>query len=106
MIGKRILATAVGAALLTGAGAAGAQTPGVTDSEILVGALGVLTGPLYNNGKTIYNGVEAVYDKVNKAGGINGRKLRYVREDDKCQPADAIGAVKKLIHEHKVFMIH
>ncbi|MBL8671422.1 MAG: ABC transporter substrate-binding protein, partial [Alphaproteobacteria bacterium] len=34
------------------------------------------------------------------------RKLRYVREDDKCQPADAIGAVKKLIHEHKVFMIH
>jgi branched-chain amino acid transport system substrate-binding protein len=100
------------AAALTVAVVVGAAQParaaevGVTDNEILIGALGVLTGPLYNNGKTIYDGVETVYNEVNAAGGINGRKIRYVREDDACKPEQAVPAVKKLIFEHKVFMIH
>lgn len=79
---------------------------GVTQDEIVIGALGVLTGPLANNGKTIYDGVQAVYERVNSQGGINGRKIRYVREDDRCQAADAIGAAKKLIYDDKVFIIH
>lgn len=79
---------------------------GVTDTEILIGALGVLTGPLYHNGKTIYDGVDIVYNEVNAAGGIHGRKIKYVREDDVCKPDQAVPAAKKLIHEHKVFMIH
>ena len=79
---------------------------GVTDTEILIGAFGVLTGPLYNNGTTIYNGVETVYNEVNAAGGIHGRKIRYVREDDACKPEQAVPAVKKLIFDQKVFMIH
>ncbi|MCZ8310805.1 MAG: ABC transporter substrate-binding protein [Magnetospirillum sp.] len=84
----------------------GAAEVGVTDNEILIGALGVLTGPLYHNGKTIYDGVESVYNEVNAAGGIHGRKLRYVREDDACRPDQAVAAAKKLIHQHNVFMIH
>lgn len=91
--------------LLTGQ-SAGAAEVGVTDNEIVMGALGVLTGPLYVNGKTIYDGVEAVYNEVNAAGGIHGRKIRYVREDDGCKPDLAVPAVKKLIYEDKVFMIH
>jgi branched-chain amino acid transport system substrate-binding protein len=79
---------------------------GVTDDEILIGALGVLTGPLFRNGKTTYDGVETVYNEVNAAGGIHGRKLRYVREDDVCKPDQAVPAVKKLIYDHKVFLIH
>ena len=92
--------------LLLGSAGSSAAEVGVTDTEILIGALGVLTGPLYNNGKTIYDGVETVYNEVNAAGGINGRKIRYVREDDACKPEQAVPAVKKLIFEHKVFMIH
>lgn len=57
-------------------------------------------------GATIYDGVETVYEQANKAGGIHGRKIVYVREDDYCQAVDAVGAVKKLIFQHKVFMIH
>lgn len=79
---------------------------GVSQNEIVIGALGVLTGPLANNGQTIYDGAQAVYDQVNKQGGINGRKIKYVREDDRCQAADAIGAAKKLIYDDKVFLIH
>ena len=52
------------------------------------------------------DGAEAVYKEVNDAGGINGRKIVYVREDDRCDPASAIAAAKKLIFDQKVFMIH
>ena len=93
--------------LLTGGLApAAAQQVGVTDTEIVIGALGVLTGPLYNTGKTIYDGAETVYNEVNAGGGINGRKIRYVREDDACRPDQAVPAVKKLIFSDQVFMIH
>ena len=52
------------------------------------------------------NGAEIVYNEVNKAGGIHGRKLVLVREDDRCDPATAIAAAKKLIHQEQVFMIN
>lgn len=102
-----ILALSAGvlAATLVVAAPAGAEV-GVTKDTIKIGALGVLTGPLAKFGATIYDGIETVYEEANKAGGIHGRKIVYVREDDQCKAANAIGAVKKLIHQHKVFMIH
>ena len=84
---------------------ASAET-GVTDDTIKIGALGVLTGPNAKFGDTIYNGVETVYKEANAAGGIHGRTIEYVREDDRCRASEAVGAVKKLIHQHEVFMIH
>jgi branched-chain amino acid transport system substrate-binding protein len=79
---------------------------GVTDHEIVIGAFGVLTGPVYNYGKTAFDGAEVIYNEVNAAGGINGRKIRFVREDDQCKPDVAVPAVRKLIYEDKVFMIN
>ena len=101
----RKLGVVVAALCIALAGSAQAET-GVTDTEVTIGALGVLTGPLYNYGKTVYDGVETVFDEVNAAGGINGRKIRYVREDDQCKPDVGVPAVRKLIFEDNVFMIH
>jgi len=99
---------AMGALLAGGAliGAAQAQdVPGVTKTEIKIGSFGSLTGPTYLYGKLTMNGVDAVFAKVNEEGGVNGRKLVLVREDDRCDPATAIAAVKKLVFEEKVFAI-
>jgi branched-chain amino acid transport system substrate-binding protein len=85
---------------------AAAQTPGVTATEIKIGTFGPLTGPNYLFGKLVMNGAEVVYNEVNKAGGIHGRKITLIREDDRCDPATAIAAVKKLIHQQQVFMIN
>ncbi|SJZ30571.1 branched-chain amino acid transport system substrate-binding protein [Enhydrobacter aerosaccus] len=82
-----------------------AQVPGVTADTIRIGSFGALTGPGYLYGKLPMNGIEAVFDEVNAAGGVNGRKLQLVREDDRCDPAAAIGAVKKLISEDNVFAL-
>ena len=83
-----------------------AQVPGVTGDTIKIGTFGPLTGPNYLFGKLVMNGAEVVYNEVNKAGGIHGRKLVLVREDDRCDPATAIAAAKKLIHQEQVFMIN
>src|SRR3546814_16894337 len=79
----------VTAGALASVPALGQGTVGVTDQEILIGALGVLTGPLFHNGKPIYDGVETVYNEVNAAGGIHGRKLRYISEGDASKPDQA-----------------
>lgn len=82
-----------------------ADVPGVTDTEITIGSFGALAGPGYLYGRLAMNGVQAVFDRVNAEGGVNGRKLTLVREDDRCEPAGAIAAVKKLIYDDKVFAI-
>src|SRR5882724_13182197 len=82
------------------------STAGVTADTITIGAFGALTGPGYLYGKIIMNGAETVYNEVNKAGGIHGRKIVLVREDDRCDAAAAIAAVKKLIFQEQVFMLH
>jgi branched-chain amino acid transport system substrate-binding protein len=104
---KQSLRTGLVGLVMMGAAlqAAQAQVPGVTADTIKIGSFGALTGPGYLYGKLPMNGIEVVFDQVNAAGGINGRKLELVREDDRCDPAAAIGAVKKLIFEDKVFAI-
>jgi len=102
---KQSLRTGLAGLVMMGAAlqATQAQVPGVTADTIKIGSFGALTGPGYLYGKLPMNGIEVVFDEVNAAGGINGRKLVLVREDDRCDPAAAIGAVKKLIYEDKVF---
>lgn len=82
-----------------------AEVPGVTSTTIRIGSFGPLAGPGYLYGRLVMNGVQAVFDKVNAAGGVDGRKLELYREDSRCDPAGAITAVRKLIYDDKVFAI-
>jgi branched-chain amino acid transport system substrate-binding protein len=92
------------AAAFLGAAPVSAET-GVTKDEIKIGGVGPLTGPLSNLVSPALNAIEAVFDEANKAGGVNGRKVVYVVEDDECLPSKGVGAVKKLIYEVQPFMI-
>src|SRR5882724_7742855 len=78
---------------------------GVTDTEILIGSHGPLTGPAAYIGIGARSGLQLAIDEVNAKGGIHGRKLRVLFEDDAFSPTKALGAVKKLIEDNKVFMI-
>lgn len=92
-------------AIATGAGWA-AHTQGVTKDTIKIGFFGPITGSGYLWGKLVMNGAEIVYNETNKAGGINGRKIVTVREDDRCEVAAGVAAMKKLVHAHRVFLVH
>jgi branched-chain amino acid transport system substrate-binding protein len=50
-------------------------------------------------------GVELAVEEINKAGGINGRKLEVIFEDEKDSPTSAVNAVQKLINVDKVVAI-
>lgn len=102
---KVMSAWCVAAALLVSPGASAQEQPGLGPTSIRIGSFGALTGPGYLYGKLAMNGVDVVFDEVNATGGINGRKLELVREDDRCDPAGAIGAVQKLIYEDQVFAL-
>jgi len=91
--------------LMSGSLFAGSTT-GLTEDTIKIGMFGAMTGPQYIYGKLAMNGAELIYRRSNEKGGIYGRKIVVVREDDMCKPEGGIGAAKKLIHDHKVFMIH
>ncbi|WP_149538264.1 ABC transporter substrate-binding protein [Siccirubricoccus phaeus] len=81
------------------------EVPGVSAEAIRIGSFGALTGPGYLYGRLVMNGVEAVFDKVNAAGGVHGRRLTLVREDDRCEPSGAIAAVRKLVFQEQSFAL-
>ena len=70
----------VGAAGLRAGPAFAQATQGVTDNEILIGALGQLSGPFAFIGAPGRDNMQLAIDKINEAGPINGRKLRMIFE--------------------------
>jgi branched-chain amino acid transport system substrate-binding protein len=105
---RSCLGIAGGLALAAALGATGARAEetGVTATSIKLGMVGPLTGPVSIYGYPINNGAIAVYKQVNDEGGIFGRKIEIVHEDDACDPAKARAAVKKLISRDAVFAVH
>ena len=74
-------------------------------SRIKIGYFGDLSGPTFNFGRSAYNGVLMAADEINNAGGINGRRIDVVFEDDRGSPEGAARLTAKLIDEDKVIAI-
>jgi len=85
-------------------GRAAAQQ-GVTDTEILIGDIVPMTGPPALLGVPHTIGVRLAIEEVNAAGGINGRKVRAIFEDDGYVPSRTIQGVRKLLTSDKVFAL-
>jgi len=76
-----------------------AQTPGITEKEIVIGSCGALEGPSSFLGRETVAGAEAYFHSVNDEGGVNGRKLRLISFDDSYDPAKAQSCWGKLMAE-------
>src|SRR5687768_7775370 len=92
-------------ALVAGVLAMGAGRAAAADDEIVVGMSGALSGPAAALGQGMKAGIEAYFARVNAAGGVHGRKLRFVAVDDGYEPSRAAANVRKLIDEDQVFAI-
>src|SRR5215211_6339771 len=91
-----IAATALVSAGL--AGQAGAQT-------IKIGVNEPLTGPFAASGTYVVNGARIAADEINAKGGVLGKKIELVIEDNKSNPSEAAAAAEKLIVRDKVPVI-
>ena len=77
----------------------------VEHAPINIGFYGDLTGLTFNFGLSAKNGVLMAADEINQAGGLNGRQIDIVIEDDKGSPEEAAQLTGKLINRYKVIAI-
>jgi branched-chain amino acid transport system substrate-binding protein len=69
---------------------------------IKIGWYGPLTGATATDGTHSRDAAKLAVEQINSAGGINGKKVELVAEDDQGKPEEALKAVQKLINSDKV----
>lgn len=78
---------------------------GVSEGEIVFGMSAPLSGATKELGRQMKLGVETAFEAVNQAGGVHGRKLRLVAEDDGYEPTRTATVMKDLYEKEQVFGI-
>lgn len=75
------------------------------DNTIKIGGIAPLSGAVAVYGEECTNGVNLAVEEINAAGGINGKKIVYIAEDDEGDPAKSVNAYKKLTTQDGIRMI-
>ncbi|MBC8322966.1 MAG: ABC transporter substrate-binding protein [Candidatus Marinimicrobia bacterium] len=83
-----------------------APTPGVTDTEILIGNIQDLSGPMKELGAVLPAGSNLYFQYINEQGGVHGRQIKMIVEDHQYNPQKAVVAAKKLIEKDQVFCLY
>ena len=100
---RGVLAVSILAMGLVGCGSGQSSENG--EDEIVIGAIGPLSGAAATYGQSVKNGAQIFLDKVNANGGINGKQVVLKFEDDEADPTKAINAYDKLINQDGVNLL-
>jgi ABC-type branched-subunit amino acid transport system substrate-binding protein len=76
---------------------------GVTDREIRFGMAAPFSGASRELGRQMKLGIDTAFDRVNEAGGVEGRMLKLITADDGFTPARTADAMKQLYEKDQVF---
>ena len=85
-------------------GRAQAAQRGVSDTEIIIGMMTDLSGVTAVQGANAAASIRMAFDECNAAGGINGRKIRFITEDMEYQVPKAVQAMNKLVNRDNIFL--
>ena len=79
-------------------GAGGDKKPAAADNKapIKIGFFAPVTGPAAADGDSVTKAAKLAVEKINKDGGINGRKVELVAYDDNLKPQEAVSIAQKL----------
>jgi branched-chain amino acid transport system substrate-binding protein len=103
-----VLATAALSLILFGCPPKTENAAGTTDAgsgEIVIGEYGSMTGGQATFGTSTHHGIMLAIEEINAAGGVNGRKLKVLSEDDQSKPEEAANTVTKLISQNNVIAV-
>jgi branched-chain amino acid transport system substrate-binding protein len=89
----------------TSSGGAAANSPGITNDTITIGGVLDTTGIIKVICAPILAGDQLYFDKINAAGGINGRKIKFVTVSDGGDATKTKDAVRQLVEQDNVFAI-
>ncbi len=98
---KRLLAVVILAQIAT----ISIAQQGVSKSEILVGTIQDMSGPLASFGKQARFGMQLRIDELNEQGGVHGRKIKLLLEDSGYDPKKAVLGAQKLVNQDKIFIM-
>jgi len=101
MMGQKL--AMIAAAVVVATTGASAQTRGVGKTEITLGMHTDLSGVGATYGVSSSNAAKMRFEEINEAGGIHGRKIRLIIEDQSYQVPKAVQACNKLINRDNVF---
>jgi len=79
------------------------KVPGITDKTIKIGGPMLITGPIAKLGTAAADGLAIYWKWVNDQGGVHGRKVECLLEDDGYDPTRAVASAKKLIARDEIF---
>src|SRR5277367_3914291 len=96
---RHVLAGAAGTLFVPAIiGRASAATRGVSDTEVIIGSMTDLSGVTAVQGVNNANAIRLIFDETNAKGGIHGRKIKYVVEDNQYTVPKAVQAMNKLLN--------
>ncbi|MGZ3674600.1 MAG: ABC transporter substrate-binding protein [Ktedonobacterales bacterium] len=93
------------AACSTGSSTSSAPVPGVDKDTITIGAVLDTTGAIKVICQPIYEGDQLYINKINAAGGVNGRKIKLVQVSDGGDSTKTKDAVRQLVEQNNVFAV-
>lgn len=79
--------------------------PGVMADTVRIGTFQALTGPAAPIGTEFTRGMRTYFAWVNDQGGVHGRKIELLVENDEFKPANTVALVRKLVEQDQVFAI-
>jgi branched-chain amino acid transport system substrate-binding protein len=102
---RNVLIPALALGLAFGLSACNKKAGGSEDNEILIGHYGSLTGATATFGQSAQKGIEMAVDAINASGGVLGKKIKVIVEDDQGKPEEAQTVVTKLINKDRVVAV-
>ena len=88
---------------LTGLGLSALAAPAMAQ-DITIAVAGPMTGPVASIGEQMKRGAETAAAAINEAGGINGRKIKIVVQDDACDPKQAVAVANLIVGQQIKFV--
>jgi branched-chain amino acid transport system substrate-binding protein len=73
--------------------------------DIVIGEFGSLTGGTATFGISTDEGLHLALDDINAKGGVLGKQIKVIVEDDQSRPEEAVTAVQKLVNQNKVVAV-
>jgi branched-chain amino acid transport system substrate-binding protein len=77
---------------------------GVTDTEIVIGTITDLSGVTAVQGVNNSDAIRMAFDEANAKGGVHGRKIKYIVEDNQYTVPRSVQAMNKLLNSDNIFI--